>query len=204
MTKKPSPSTARLITRNPNKRLRQWTPPGPGWNSRRCILEIGANGQWFTLPLVHRRYGCSLSALGWSFRELHKAGAIERKRIEGRPTAPHWTLADRAEEGPQPGMFVMRQKARWAFRLTHAGMAALEDLRAGKRDIIGRARSVYYATLQGWMPGRGPIRRKIILQRLGRPSWRVLDWCWENYGNPRPLGDGTWVWQEWTVEELFS
>lgn len=205
MTKKHNATTKRLITRNRNKRLRKWLPPAPGWNSRRCILETGATGEWFTRPLVARKWRCSLSALGYAFRELERAGAIERKRIEGRPAEPHWTRADMAEEsGIYPGMRVMRPKARWAFRLTHAGFATLEDLRCGKRDIIGRARSGYYAALQGWMPGRGPVRRKIVLQRLGGPSWRVLEWCWGNYGNPRPLGDGTWVWQEWTVEELFS
>lgn len=203
MARKPDHLTKRLITRNPNKRLRGWLPPAPGWNSRRCILETGASGQWFTRPLVAKRYGCSLSALGWSFRELEKAGAIERKRIEGRK-GTGWQDLPEEPSGRNPRHMVRRPKAIYAWRITHAGLAVLEDLRAGRRDIIGRARSGYYAALQGWMPGRGPIRRRIVLQRLGGPSWDVLSWCWWNYGNPRPIGGGLWVWQEWAVEELFS
>lgn len=204
MTKKPDALVKKLITRNPNKRLRAWLPPAPGWNSRRCVLETGAAGEWFTRPLVARRYGCSQSALGYTFRALERAGQIERKQIEGRPDTVGWHAFP---EEPDPRTIsgtVRRPKAIHAFRLTHAGLAHLEDLRAGKRDIIGRARSRYYATLQGWMPSRGPIPRRVILARLGRPSWPVLGWCWRNYGNPRPIGGGLWVWQEWTVEELFS
>jgi hypothetical protein len=203
MSRKHNAITKRLITRNPNKRLRQWKPPAPGWNARRCILETGADGAWFTRPLVARKWGCSMSALGYAFRELEKAGAIERKRIEGR-AGTEWRHVPEEPSARNPRHMVRRPKAVWAFRLTHAGLDALERLRAGERDIIGRARSAYYATLQGWMPGRGPIRRRIVLQRLGRPSWDVLTWCWGNYGNPRPLGGGLWVWQEWDVETLFS
>ena len=165
---------------------------------------MGSEGQWFTRPLIRRRYGCSYGAITWSVRELERVGAIERKRIEGRPAEPHWTRADRAEAGPWPGAIKMRSKARHAFRVTLAGLDLLERLRAGEQDILGRARSGYYTALRAWMPGRGTIHRRVIQARLGRPSWDAIGWCWANYGNPRPLGGGRWVWQEWTVEELFG
>ena len=205
MTRKHNSITRAVLTRNPNKRLRGWLPPAPGWNSRRCILELAAGGAWITRPAIRKKHpGMSFGAIDWRLQALVKAGCLERKHIEGRPVEPHWTRADwgLSRDGRQPAM---RSKARWAYRITHAGLAHLEDLRAGKRDIIGRSRSAHYAALREWMPGRGPMPLRLVRARLGAGAWReAVRWCWHAYGNPRPLGGGLWVWHEWTVEELFS
>jgi hypothetical protein len=199
--------TKRLITRNTNKNLRTWSLPYPGWNLRRAILELGAGGEWFTSTAIVKRYGVSRFTVSGQLTAMRKAGWIERQHIQGRPTAPHWTHADMAEEsGIYPGMRKMRARARWAYRITHVGLDWLERLRNGERDVIGRARSEVLATLASWMPGRGPLPRRVVMARLGAPRWNAVGWCSANYGNPWPVYGrlGYWEWREWSREELFS
>jgi hypothetical protein len=198
----------RLITRNPNKRLRTWVLPAVGWNMRRMMLEVASGGDWFTRTAVLKRFPeiGRANPLSYHFREAVKAGWLERQHIEGRPAVPHWTRQDRAEQGPYPGMHVMRQKARWAYRVTYAGLDKLERLRAGERDVLGRARSRHYAVLAEWMPARGQVPRSVILARLGT-RWRgVLTWLRWNYGTPWPVAGrpGYWEWREATKGELFN
>ena len=188
MTRKHNSLTKSLVTRNPNKRLRGWVPPAPGWHTRRCILELAAGGAWFARPAVRKRHpGLTHGAMEYALRGLRQRGCLERKAIEGRAGA----IA----------------KARWVYRITPAGLAELEGLRAGTRDIIGRARSRHYAALAAWMPGRGAMPRKTIMARLGPGTWRrAVHWCWHAYGNPAPVYGryGYWEWREWTVGEFFS
>jgi hypothetical protein len=192
-----------LITRNPNKRLRQWVPPAAGWNMRRMMLEVASGGDWFTRPAVLKRFpeiGRD-NSLSYHFREAVKAGWLERQHIEGRPTAPHFTSADWNDERTH-----MVHRARWAYRVTYAGLDKLERLRAGERDVLGRARSRHYAVLAEWLPGRGPVPARVIRARLG-VSWRgVLTWLRWNYGTPWPVAGrpGYWEWREASKAELFS
>lgn len=142
--------------------------------------------------------------MAWSLKQLQLAGHLERKAIEGRPASTLWQFCEPVAVGPYPGMVTRRPKARWAYRVTVAGLAALERFRAGERGIIGRARTKVYPALEEFMRGKAPMRRKLLRARLGNPSWQAVEWCWRNYGNPWPIGGGLWVWREWTVEELFS
>jgi hypothetical protein len=184
---------------------------------RRMMLEVasspGANaagerapsaettGGWFTRTTVLKRFPelGRAYALTYHLREAVKAGWLERQHIEGRPP----TGWQRHGTGR---MVVQRPKARWAYRVTYAGLDKLERLHAGQVGVLGIPRSRHYEILASWLPGRGAVPARVIRARLG-VRWRgVLTWLRWNYGTPWPVAGrpGYWEWREATKEELFS
>lgn len=201
------PLVKRLITRNGLKRLRSWPVPAPGWNVRRIILEVAGRGAWFTLTAVRKEFPFLLRyQISPHLLALWRRGLLERQAIDGRGVTTlgeHNATAQLARSIPR--MTVKRPRARWAYRVTHAGLDELEGLRAGKRDVLGCRRSEAYRILAEWMPGRGPVHHRAIMARLGPGTWRgVTHWLRWNYGTPWPVEGrrGWWEWRAASWEEL--